>query len=97
MPRQQIINEVADDRIWFVAKFGYDATDQRVASAVPFEIDRAVSIAGAVNLRPSVRPAGLFRPNLDELKFSIQLRVAHNLAAQRSAARRDHLDHGLHF
>lgn len=97
MSRQQIINEVTNDRIWFVAELRDDSTNQGVAASMPFEIDRAMSIAGAAKFRPTVWPPRLFGPNLDELEFSIQLRVAHNLAAQRSAPRRDHLDHGLHF
>ena len=84
--REQIINEVADDRIWFVAELRDDPADQGIAASMPFEIDRA-----------TVWSPRLFGPNLDELEFSIQLRVAHDLAAQRSAPRRDHLDHGLHF
>ena|SRR5690242_15147160 len=95
--REQIINEVADDRIWFVAELRDDPADQGIAASMPFEIDRAMRIAGAAKFRPTVWSPRLFGPNLDELEFSIQLRVAHDLAAQRSAPRRDHLDHGLHF
>jgi len=96
MSRQKVIDKIADDRVGFVAKFGHNATDQGVAPAVPFQIDRPVSVAGAMKFRPAVRPSRLFSPNLDELEFFIQLRIAHDLAAQRSAPARDHMDHGLH-
>ena len=96
MAREQVINEITDDRVRFVAELRDDPADQRITAAVPFQIDRAVKIARAMDFRPTVRTAGLFRPDFDEVKFLLQFRIAHDLTAQRSAPCRDHLDHGLH-
>ena len=96
MAREQVIDEVANDRVGLVAKFGNDAANQRSTSAVPFEIDRAMKIAGAMDFRPTVRAARLFRPSFDEAKFFLQLRISRDLAAQRSAPGRDDLNHRLH-
>ena len=97
MTCQQVIDEIADDGVRFVAKLGHDAANERVAAAVPFEIDRAVNIPRAMNLGPTVRAPGLFGPGFNKAEFFLQLRIARNLAAQRSAPGRDHLDHGLHL
>lgn len=59
MSREQVINEVANDRVWFVSQFRDDAADERAAASMPFEIDGAVKVARAVNLRPTMRPACL--------------------------------------
>src|SRR6266404_3357077 len=96
MSGQQIVNEVADDRVWLVPKLGHHATNQGAAPAVPFQVDRSVKIARAVYLRPAMRAAGLFGPGFDKTKFSLQLRISRDLAAQRPASGRDHVDHGLH-
>ena len=96
MAGEQVINEVPDDGIRFVPELGHDSANERVASAVPLEVDRAVSVPRAVNFRPTVRPARLFGPDFDEGKFLFQFRIAHDLAAQRSAPGRDHLDDRLH-
>src|SRR2546423_1603957 len=95
--REEVINEIADDRVRLVAEFCYHTTDQCAAAAMPFEIDRAMKIARAMNFRPAMRPAGLFRPDFLELEFPLKLRIAHDLAAQRSATGRDHLDDRLHL
>ena len=79
MSGQQIIDEIADDRVGFIAEFGDYATDQRAAATMPFQVDRAVEIACAVNFRPAVWPARLLRPNFDEVEFLLQLRIAHDL------------------
>jgi len=97
MTREQVINEIADDRIRFVSELRYDAANQRAAPAVPFQIDRAVEIVRAMDLRPAVRASRLFRPGFDEAEFLFQLWIASDLAAQGSAPARDHLDHGLHL
>ena len=78
MPSQQVIDEVADDRIGFVTKFGYYAANQRSAATVPLEIDSAVKIAAAMNFCPAMGTPGLFGPNFDEVKFFLQLRIAHD-------------------
>ena len=63
---------------------------------MPFEIDGTVKVARAVNLRPAMRSAGLFRPDCDEPEFPLQLRIGHDLVPQRAAASRDDLNHRLH-
>ena len=63
---------------------------------MPFQIDRSGDVPGAVDLRPAVRATGLFGPNFDEPKFLLQLRITHNLGAQRLATGRDYLNHRLH-
>ena len=96
MTREQVIDEIANDRVRFVTELGYDAANKSVAPAVPLQIDRPVKIARAMDFRPAVRTSRLFRPDFDEVKFLLQFRIAHDLAAQRSAPGRDHLDHRLH-
>ena len=96
MSREQVIYEVANDRVWFVSQFRDDAADERAAASMPFQIDGAVKVARAVDLRPTMRPAGLFRPDFDKPEFPIQLWIAHDLVAQRSAAGRNNLNHCLH-
>ena len=93
---QEVVDEIANDRIGLVAQLGYDPANQGAAAAVPFQVDRAVKIPGAVNFRPTMRPSRLFRPNFFEFEFPLQLRIPHDLAAQRSAPGRDHMNHGLH-
>jgi hypothetical protein len=63
---------------------------------MPLQIDRARNVPGAVYLRPTVRTSGLFGPNFDEPKFPLQLRITHNLGAQRFATGRDYLNNSLH-
>lgn len=96
MPGEKIIDEITDDRVWFIAELGHHAANQRVAAAVPFQIDRAMQIACAMNFRPAMRTARLLRPGLDETKPLFQLRIARDLTAQRSAPGSNHLDHSLH-
>src|SRR5437763_12995689 len=61
MPRQQVIDEIADDRVRLVSELRHDAANQRSAATVPLQIDRAVEITRAMDLGPAVRAAGLFR------------------------------------
>src|SRR4029077_17766087 len=96
MAREEVIDEIADDGVRFVPELGHHAADESVAPAVPFQIDRPVKIARAMNFRPNMRAPGLFRPGLDKAKSFLQLWISRDLAAQRSAPSRDHLDHGLH-
>lgn len=63
---------------------------------MPLEIDRAGDVPGAVDLRPALRTSGLFSPNFDESKLLLQLRITHDLGAQRLATGRDYLDNRLH-
>jgi hypothetical protein len=97
MPGQQIIDKVANNRVWFVAQLGHDTTDQRRAARVPLEIDRAMNIAGAMNFCPTMRSTGLLSPHLDEAELFLELRIAHDFVPQRSTPGRDYLNHCLHL
>src|SRR5207248_11741840 len=68
---------------------------QRPTASMPLEINGTVKVSRAVDLRPTVRPAGLFRPDFNKLEFLFQLRIAHDLVPQRSAASCDDLNHRL--
>ena len=97
MTRQQVIDEIADDRIGFVAKLCHNPADQRAAARVPLQINRAVKVSSAVYFRPAMRAARLFVPDFDETEFFLQLRIAHDFVAQRPGPGGDYLNHCLHF
>ncbi len=97
MTREQVIDEVADDRVRFVAQFRDDAADKRAAARVPFQIDCAVRIVRAVDFGPAMWAGGLFGPDFDEAKFLLELRIAHDFVPQRPPPCRDDLNHGLHL
>ena len=78
MTRQQVIDEIADDRIGFVAKLCHNSADQRAAARVPLQINRAVKVSSAMYFRPAMRAARLFVPDFDETEFFLQLRIAHD-------------------
>lgn len=78
MTRQQVIDEITDDRIGFIAKLCHNPTDQRAAARVPLQINRAVKVSSAVYFRPAMRAARLFVPDFDETEFFLQLRIAHD-------------------
>ena len=84
MAGEQIINEIADDRVWFISKLCDHATNQRSAATVPFEVDCAVQISRAMDLGPAMRTARLFCPHFDEVEFLLQQRIAHDLGTERS-------------
>ena len=96
MTREEVIDEIADDRVRLMPELGHHATNQSVAPAVPFQIDRTVKISRAMDFRPTMRAPRLFRPGFDKAKFLLQLRISRDLAAQRSAPGRDDLNHRLH-
>ena len=96
MACEEVIDKVADDRIRFVAELGHDSTDECATARVPFEIDRAVKIARAVDLRPTVWTSWLFRPHFFEAEFFLELRIGHDLRAQGTAAGGDDLNDRLH-
>jgi hypothetical protein len=79
-----------------VAEFGYDPADKRAAPSMPLEVDGTMKISCAVDFCPAMGSARLFRPDFDEAEFPLQLRIAHDLDAQRAATARNHLDHRLH-
>ena len=74
MTGQQVINEIADDRIRFVAELRHDPANQNTGAAVPFEVDDAVRFAGAVDLGPAMRTAGADMLGRNELEFLFELR-----------------------
>src|SRR5688572_20045138 len=94
---QEVIDEISYDGIGFVSELGYNAADQDAGAAVPFEIDHAVRFASAVNLRPAVRTPRALMFGRNELEFLFELRIAHDLVAQRSASGGDDMDDGLHL
>jgi hypothetical protein len=93
---EQIIDEIADDGVWFVTELCHHTANQRAAASMPLQINGAVKVPRAMDLRPTMRPAGLLRPDFDEAELSIQLRIAHDLVAQRTAAGRNDLNYRLH-
>src|SRR5262249_25616633 len=97
MTSEQVIDEIADDGVRLVPELCHHAANERSTSAVPLQVDRPVKITGAMDLRPTMRASGLLGPDLDESKFFFQLRIAHDLVAQRLTPGRDHLDYRLHF
>lgn len=78
MTRQQVIDEIADDRVGFVAEFCHHPADECATARVPFQIDRSVKISSAVYLCPAMRTARLFVPDFDELEFFLKLRIVHD-------------------
>ena len=76
--RKEVIDEIADDRVGFVAEFCYNPADERAAARVPLQINRAVKISSAMYFRPAMRAARLFVPDFDETEFFLQLRIAHD-------------------
>ena len=76
--RQQVIDEIADDRIGFVAELCHNPAYERAAARVPLQINRAVKISSAMYFRPAMRAARLFVPDFDETEFFLELRIAHD-------------------
>jgi len=76
MAREQVIDEIANNRVGLVAKFGNDAANQRSTSAVPFEIDRAMC-GFAVNLGPAMRTAWALVFSGNQIKAA-KLRIVHD-------------------
>jgi len=97
MAGEQVIDKIANDRVGFVAELCDDPADQGSAARMPLQIDRTRNVPRAVYLCPTVRTSGLLGPNFDETKFPLQLRIIHDLVAQRFTTARYDLDHGLHL
>src|SRR5947208_15274971 len=57
---EQVIDEIADNRVLLVPELGDNAANERLAPVVPFQIDRAGAIARAMNFRPTMRAPRLF-------------------------------------
>ena len=96
MTRQQIIDEVPDDRVWLIAELCHNPADEGSAARMPLQINRSGNVPGAVDFGPAMRTSGLFGPNLDEPKFPLQLRIIHDLVPQRFATARYDLNDRLH-
>jgi len=82
MPGKQVVDEIADDRVRLVAELGHHPADQGATPGVPFQVDGAMRIPATMDFRPAMRTARLLGPDLDELKFRLQLRIAHDLVPQ---------------
>ena len=95
MSCQQIIDEVTDDGVWFIPGFGDDTTDQCSTAPVPFQIDRTMRIARAMDLGPTMGTSRAHMLRGSQAKV-LKSRIAHDLFSQRSASARDHLDDCLH-
>jgi hypothetical protein len=78
MTRKEVIYEIADDRIGFVAKLCHNPADECATARVPLQINRSVNISSAVYFCPAMRAAWLFVPDFDETEFFLQLRIAHD-------------------
>jgi hypothetical protein len=78
MTRQEVINEITNDRIGFVSELCHNATDERAATGVPLQINRSVKISSAVYLRPTMRTVRLLMPDFDEPEFFLKLRIVHD-------------------
>jgi hypothetical protein len=94
MTRQQIIDEITDDRVRLVSQFRYDPANQGAAASVPFQIDRAVR-GLTMDFSPAVGPPGPLMFSGNQIK-PLELRISHDLFPQRSTPGRDDLDHCLH-
>ena len=81
MTCKEVINEVADDRVWLVAEFGDHAADEHTGAPVPFQIDNAMCFAGAVNFRPAMWPSRPLVLRRDQFESPFELRIAHDLVA----------------
>ena len=75
---KQVIDEITDDRVGFVAELCHNPADERAAARMPFQINRSVNISSAMYFRPTMRTARLFVPDFDEPKFFLKLRVVHD-------------------
>ena len=96
MSREQIVDEVADDGIGFVSKLRHNPANEDAGAPMPFEIDHAMGFAGTVDFRPAMRTARPLMFGRHQSEFPLELRIAHDLVAQRSVAARDDLNHRLH-
>ena len=81
MTREQVVNEIADNRVWLVAELCHNPADERATARMPFQVNRTVNIPGAVYFRPAMRASGLFCPDFNEAKFLFQERISHDLVA----------------
>lgn len=78
MTSKKIIDKITDDRVRFVPELRHNPADERAAARVPLQVNRPMNVSRAVYLRPTVRTARLFVPDLDEPKSFLQLRIVHD-------------------
>jgi len=61
VPPQQVTDEITDDQIRLASAARHDTADQNICVSVPLDIDCTMAVRkGAVDLSPSVSPAGTF-------------------------------------
>ena len=77
--RQQVIDEIADDRVGFVAELCHNPAGEHSCAAVPFEIDRPMR-GFAVDFSPAMRPTRTLMFGRNQIKTP-QLRIVHDLIA----------------
>jgi len=92
--RQKVIDEIADDRVRFIAELCHNPADERAAARVPLQIDRAMR-GVTMDFGPTVRPTRPLMFSGNQIKPP-ELRIRHDFFPQRSSAGRDDLDHRLH-
>jgi len=94
MTREQIIDEIANDRMRFVPELRHNTASENAGSSVPFEINRAMC-GFAMNFRPTMWTTRALVFGGNQIKLP-QLWIGHDFFAQRSTSARDYLDHRLH-
>lgn len=82
MTREQVIDEIADDRVRLVPELRDNPTNEDAGPAMPLEIDHPMRFAGAVDLCPTVRPPGAKMLGRNEIEFLLQLRITHDAVPQ---------------
>ena len=83
MTREQVIDEVTNNRMRFVPELRHDTAGEHTGAAVPFEIDCAMR-RFAVNLGPAMRTAWALVFGGNQIK-ALELRIVHDFFPQRSA------------
>jgi hypothetical protein len=78
MTRQQVIDEIANDRVGLVAELCHNPADECATARVPLQVNRSVKIPSAVYFRPTMRTVRLLVPDFDESKFFLKLRIVHD-------------------
>ena len=81
MTREQVIDEVANDRVGLVAKLGDHTADEYTGASMPFQIDHPMRFARAMNFGPAMWAARPLVLCWHEFEFPLELRIAHDLIA----------------
>lgn len=76
MTREEVINKITYDRIWFVAELCHHTARENSCAGVPFEIDRTVR-GFAVDFSPAVRATRTLMFSGNQIKTP-QLRIVHD-------------------